>query len=116
MRKIHKLVPAIALALAASKANAQVLYEPFDYLSTAASGTTVDTTAGAPENELVSPNEYKHYSTQGTYWARRQTGTGTFNSPSILAGNTNPTMLGTTILPASRGNSVRLFTTSTGRT
>ena len=118
MRKIHKLIPAVALALAGAKAaHAQVLYEPFDYLPTNTSGTPVDTTAAAPENELVSPNEYKHYSTNGTYWARRQNvSTNTFNSPSILAGNTNPTMLGTTILPTARGASLRLFTTSTGRT
>ena len=31
MKKIHKLLPAIAMALAGSEASAQVLYEPFNY-------------------------------------------------------------------------------------
>src|SRR5438034_952150 len=102
MKKIHKLLPAVAMALAGAKVSAQVIYEPFSYTPTATTnsgGTAIDALASAPETEQAAPNDYKHYSINGTYWARRQNAsTATFNSPSVLTGSLTPSAIGPMVL------------------
>jgi autotransporter-associated beta strand protein len=97
-KKIHKLIPAVALALAATKASAQVLYEPFNYTV----GTTPLETDAAAVN--------KNYSTSGTYWAQRGTTGGAFV---VGTGLGSPNAAG--ILPPTMGGSGQ-YTNATGRT
>src|SRR5688500_8386050 len=98
MRKIHKLIPAVALALTAADATAQVLYEPFNY----AVGTTpLETTADAVN---------KNYTTSGTYWAQRGTTGGAF---SVASGLSSPNSAG--VLPATMGGAGQ-YTNASGRT
>jgi hypothetical protein len=78
MRKIHKLIPAVALALAGTKASAQVLYEPFNYTV----GNPLETTAADPN---------KNYTTSGTYWAQRGSTTPPFT---VGTGLGSPTFTG----------------------
>src|SRR5438270_9860903 len=44
-RKLHKLIPAVTLALVAADASAQMVYEPFNY-NTGALGANVNPTTG----------------------------------------------------------------------
>lgn len=63
-KKLHKLVPAAALAALAAKASAQVLYEPFDYGVPVADTTLSATSASAPSAK---------FNTNGTFWTTRGT-------------------------------------------
>ena len=98
MRKIHKLIPAVALALAASDATAQVLYEPFNY------------TVGTTPLETDAAAATKNYTTSGTYWAQRGTTGGAF---SVASGLGAPNSAG--LLPQPMGGSAQ-YTNATGRT
>src|SRR5205814_1744404 len=94
-RKIHKLYPAVALAVLSAEASGQTLYEPFNYTST--TNLSSSTPTGA------------NYNTDGTFWATRgtvnvgvmQTGLGLAN---YMTGS-NP------ILPTPFGKSAEAHTT-----
>src|SRR6185436_2898572 len=103
MRKIHKLIPAVALALAGTKASAQVLYEPFNYTV----GNPLETTAADPN---------KNYTTSGTYWAQRGSTTPPFT---VGTGLGSPTFTGAAtppILPPTMGGSGQFSSANSGRT
>jgi hypothetical protein len=100
-KKLHKLVPAVGLAVLAAEAQAQVLYEPFDYGNVANTNLSFST----------SPTRY---STSGTYWATRgvsanttvlRTSADNYGIPSYQGG--------ANILPTSFGTSARSVTTTT---
>src|SRR5262245_2573530 len=96
MRNLKKLIPAVTLALAASKASAQLVYEPFDYGSTSV-GTKLSNLTGSPAfSGYTNPMN-------GVTWAETSTSVVTsVNEAMILSGNI-PTP--GALVPAS-GNSI----------
>ena len=71
MRKIHKLIPAITLALAGVETSAQVMYEPFDYSTTNGGGNANVTNSIA--NGGNSAAWGRTNPTQGIFWTRSGT-------------------------------------------
>src|SRR5688572_24490275 len=104
MRKIHKLLPAVALALAASEASAQVLYEPFNYA------------VGTSPLEANAADLNKNYTTSGTFWSQR----GSNNPPfTVGTGLGAPNFQGVAtppVLPPTMGGSGQYSSSNSSRT
>src|SRR5688572_3929647 len=68
VRKLHKLIPAVALAVASAEASAQLVYEPFDYSTTNAAGhADLTQSIGAGGNNAAFGRTNQG---QGIFWAR----------------------------------------------
>jgi autotransporter-associated beta strand protein len=96
MRKLHKLIPAATLAIASSRAAAQMIYEPFDYGSASVGVRLSDSATNPTFSGLINPMT-------GYSWFAAATGFSA-NDPVIGAGNlTSPANS-----PSSSGNSLSL--------
>src|SRR3954464_5380916 len=103
MKKRYVLASAVSVALAGTRQSmAQVLYEPFDYT---VSTSPLDAKVTDPDTTTATGGVFKHYTTQGTYWASRGTATGDIVP---VAGNLTAPAIGPMVLPATVGNSVKL--------
>src|SRR5688572_5750048 len=97
VRKLHRLIPAVALAVTAAEASAQLFYEPFDYSTTNAAGTAhLTNPAGAAGGN--SPAFGRTNQGQGTFWTR----TGTSGNDHTI--QTESLSLTAGMLPHSTGN------------
>jgi autotransporter-associated beta strand protein len=98
MRKLCKLLPAVALAVASAEASAQLVYEPFDY-GTASVGTNLGNVGPTTFFGYINPMSGNPYAIVST----NAPATGPFtNEATIASGNLN---VPTGFVPAS-GNSL----------